>query len=59
MIKKRVEILALSIISTIFSYFIINYIVIEITVIQFIGIELVIGLLGYLQDKHKVKLLKP
>lgn len=58
MIKIRVEILVLSIISTIFSYLLINYLVIDITIIQFIGIEIVIGILGYLQDKHKTKLLK-
>jgi len=58
MIKIRVEILVLSIISTIFSYLLINYLVINITIIQFIGIEIVIGILGYLQDKHKTKLLK-
>jgi hypothetical protein len=59
MIKKRIEILLISVISLIFSYYLVNYFVVELEVYQYLLIEVVIGLLSYLQDYHKENLLKP
>ena len=59
MIKKRIEILLISVISLIFSYYLVNYFVVELEIYQYLLIEVVIGLLSYLQDYHKENLLKP
>jgi hypothetical protein len=59
MIKKRIEILLISVISLIFSYYLVNYFVVELEMYQYLLIEVVIGLLSYLQDYHKEHLLKP
>lgn len=58
MIKKRILILLISIVSLFFSYFLIDFLIVEITLIQFLGIELINLTLNYLQDVHKKKLLK-
>jgi hypothetical protein len=58
MIKKRILILLISIISLFFSYFLVDFLIVKITLIQFLGIELINLTLNYLQDIHKKKLLK-
>lgn len=57
MIKKRISLVIISIISIIFSYLAINTLIIKLTIIQFIGIEAINFILNYLQDQHKKKLL--
>lgn len=57
MIKKRINLVIISIISIIFSYLAINTFIVKLTVIQFIGIEVINFILNYLQDQHKRKLL--
>ena len=42
----------------IFSYFLVDFLIVKITLIQFLGIELINLTLNYLQDIHKKKLLK-
>ena len=58
MIKKRIILILVAMISIIFTYFLINIFVITITVIQFLFIEAIALLFSYLQEYHKKKLLK-
>lgn len=57
MIKKRIIIVFIAIISLIFSYYLINSFIVELTIYQFLGIETVNMILIYLQNTHKKKLL--
>jgi hypothetical protein len=58
MIKKRIILVILAIISLIFSYYLINSFIVELSILQFIGIEAINMTLNYLQDEHKKKMLK-
>jgi hypothetical protein len=57
MIKKRIIILGFSILMVFLNYYLVNTIILSITVNQFIGVQLITLLLNYVQDYHKEKIL--